>query len=121
MEKLIRILLVEDDLAWQQGISDLLGSDTRFELAGIADNYQDALHIYRDTQPDAALLDWQIRGDRDGMAVGQALLQAGLPSERIIVISGADPSAIPRHPFLYVPKSRVPEELLSLLITVTIN
>lgn len=121
MEKLTRILLVEDDPAWQQGISDLLSSDARFELVGIADNYQDAMQLYRDKQPDAALLDWQIRGERDGMAVGQALLQAGLPSERMIVISGADPGSIPRHPFLYVPKSRVPEELLSLLITVTIN
>ena len=79
------------------------------------------MQLYSRTQPDAVLLDWQINGIKDGIDVGKDILAKGLPSERIILISGANPSSIPKHPFLYIPKSRLADELLSLLDSVTIN
>lgn len=117
----IRVLLVEDEPLWQQGVEALLGSDPRFELIGTADQYEEALRLFADTRPEAVLLDWKIKGSRDGLAVGEQLLTEGLPPERIILISGSEPSSIPSHPFLFVPKSRIASELLPLLESVTIN
>lgn len=117
----VRILLIEDEPNWQLGIGELLSTDPRFELVGMADNYRDAIQAYQQKQPQAVLLDWQIRGEQDGLDIGHAFLQAGLPSERIVLISGANPSSIPKHPFLYVPKNRLYDELLPLLASVTIN
>lgn len=117
----VRVLLVEDEPLWQQGIQSLLASDPRFVLAGVADQYEQALALYREIQPGVVLLDWKIRGERDGLAVGEQLLLQGLPAERIIVISGSSPSLIPAHPFLFVPKSQIAGDLLPLMISVTIN
>lgn len=117
----IRILLVEDETPWQEGIAALLSSDFRFRLVGIADNFDEALEAYEEQHPDMVLLDWKIQGARDGLAVGNALLEKGLPAERIILISGSSPSSIPPHPFLYIPKLQIGDDLIPLLASVTIN
>ena len=121
MKPPIRILLVEDETPWQEGIAALLSTDFRFRLIGIADHYEEALHLYNEQQPDVVLLDWKIKGAQDGLAVGNALLERGLPPERIILISGSSPSSIPTHPFLYIPKNQIGDELLTLLASVTIS
>lgn len=121
MNSPIRILLVEDESLWQEAIAVLLSSDFRFRLVGIADNFEEALQLYDEQQPDVVLLDWKIQGEQDGLAVGNALLSKGLSPERMVLISGSSPSSIPTHPFLYIPKNRIGDELLPLLASVTIN
>lgn len=106
---------------WQQGIDILLSSDPRFLLIGVVDHFEAALERFAETRPEVVLLDWKIKGSRDGLEVGSQLLEEGLPPERIILISGSEPSSIPSHPFLFVPKSRIGSELLGLLVSVTIN
>jgi len=117
----IRILLVEDEPLWQQGVRSLLEADGRFELIGVAESFDEALDEFAEKKPEAVLLDWKIKGSRDGMDVGHKLLEEGLPAERIILISGSDPGMIPAHPFLFVPKSRIGSDLVGLLASVTIN
>jgi DNA-binding NarL/FixJ family response regulator len=117
----IRILLVEDDPQWQAGIRALLMTDTRFELSEIADHFEEAMTAFQTVRPSAVLLDWKIKGDKDGLAVGEAMLDAGMPPERIILISGSPAGSIPSHPFLYVPKHRLVEDLIPLLRSVTIT
>jgi DNA-binding NarL/FixJ family response regulator len=121
MESPIRVLLVEDEPLWQVGVEGLLASDSRFELVGVADDYDAALKTFAERHPQVVLLDWKIKGDRDGLAVGNRLLNEGVPPERIVLISGSEPTSIPPHPFLFVPKSRIASELLPLLESVTIN
>ncbi len=121
MQNPVRILLVEDEPLWQQAIQDLLATDERFEIIATADNAKDALQAFQQAQPQAILLDWQICGEQDGLEFGHQVLTLGLPPERVILISGANPGTIPKHPFLYVPKKQIPEELLPLLVAVTIN
>lgn len=118
MPDLIKVLLVEDELLWQQGVEALLDSSGHFSLMAVADSYDAAVSAFQKHQPQVVLLDWKIRGERDGLAVGDYLLQAGLPPERIVLISGSTPSSIPPHPFLFVPKSRLSDELLPLLESV---
>jgi DNA-binding NarL/FixJ family response regulator len=119
MNKVIQILLIEDDPTWQDGIKTLLSSAPQFELSAIAKDYDTAIEAYNAKQPEAILLDWQILGEKDGIEVGEELIRKGLPPERIILISGANPSSIPKHPFLYVPKSQIYNDLLPLLISIT--
>jgi DNA-binding NarL/FixJ family response regulator len=121
MPKPIPILLVEDDPQWQTAIQSLLEADTRFQLAATADCYETALTAFQQVQPKVVLLDWKIKGEQDGLAVGDSLQKAGIPPERIILISGSSPSSIPAHPFLYVPKTRLANELIPLIASVTIN
>lgn len=108
----VSILLVEDEPTWQAGFRALLEAEPRFSLVGVADCYDDAVALFDAHSPDVVLLDWQIAGPQDGIAVGNALLAKGLPSHRIVLVSGADPGSIPRHPFLAVPKTRVAEDLV---------
>lgn len=121
MTKSIPILLVEDDPQWQAAIQALLASDSRFQVAATADHYEAALAAFYETHPEIILLDWKIKGDQDGLAIGAALQQAGVPPERMILISGSSASSIPAHPYLYVPKSRLANELVPLIASVTIN
>ncbi len=120
MSETVRILLVEDEPLWQQGIDILLAAEPRFELADVAEDYDTALARFHEHRPGVVLLDWKIRGPRDGLEVGRQLLEEGFPPERIILVSGSDPSSIPSHPFLFVPKHRLASELLPLLESVTI-
>ncbi|HEY9687063.1 MAG TPA: response regulator [Coleofasciculaceae cyanobacterium] len=121
MSQPVRILLVEDEPLWQLGIESLLETDPRFELAAVADHFEAAMQAFTEKLPEVVLLDWKLKGTRDGLELGAQLLNSGLPPERIILISGSEASSIPSHPFLFVPKSRIADELLPLLESVTIN
>ena len=112
---------MEDEPLWQEGIRAILATDPRFKLVDIAEDYPSALDAFQSHKPQVILLDWKIKGDQDGLAVGETILQQGVPPERIILISSSQASSIPGHPFLHIPKTRLSEELLPLLISVTIH
>ncbi len=117
----IPILLVEDEPLWQKAVQDLLATNAHFALSAICEDFDAAMKAFQDVRPQMALLDWQIKGLKDGLAVGDALLQKGLRPEQIVLISGSSPSSIPPHPFLYIPKNRISEDLMPLLESVTIH
>lgn len=115
----IRVLLVEDEPLWQEGIRSLLESNGRYHLVGVAEDFESVLNYFQIFHPQMVLLDWKIRGEQDGLAVGAWLMEQGVPPEHIVLISSSSPSSIPRHPFLHVPKSRLSGDLLPLLESVT--
>lgn len=117
----IRVLLVEDEPLWQEGIKSLLESAPHYVLAGTADDFESALTLFGAQKPQLVLLDWKIKGQRDGLAVGEAMLAQGFRPEQVILISSSSPSSIPSHPFLHIPKSRLAKDLLPLLNAVTIG
>jgi len=119
--KTIKILLVEDDPFWQEGIQSLLNDHSDFRLVETVDNYEAALDAFERLNPDCVLLDWKIKGDRDGLCVGNALLEKGFVQERIIVISGSPVSSIPKHSFWSVGKPQIASDLIPLLESVTKN
>jgi response regulator of citrate/malate metabolism len=118
MVSLIPVLIVEDDPHWQAGIQVLLQESGRFQAVSTVDHYEAALTAFVQYQPQLVLLDWQIVGEKDGLDVGHKLLQLGLPSHQIILISAASPQSIPKHPFLYIPKNQISNQLLPLLDSV---
>ena len=111
----VRILLVEDEPLWQEGIRALLQSQGRYALVGVAEDFQSAVRCFQAESPQIVLLDWKIQGSQDGLAVGAWLMEQGILPEHIVLISSSSPSLIPEHPFIHVPKSRLSDELLPLL------
>jgi response regulator of citrate/malate metabolism len=119
--KTLAVLLVEDDPIWQEGIEALLSDHPYLKLAATADNYDEAMAAFERVHPQIVLLDWKIKGQRDGIMVGQALLKKGMSPEQMVVISGSPPSSVPQHPFLSIGKTRIASDLLPLLESVTKN
>ncbi len=115
MVSLIPVLIVEDDPHWQVGIRALLEQTHRFQAVSTVDHYEEALEAFMQHQPQLVLLDWQIVGEKDGLDIGHKLLQLGMSSHQIVLISAANPQSIPSHPFLYIPKNQISDQLLPLL------
>lgn len=107
----LRVLLVEDEPMWQQGIAALLETDPEIELLSIVDNADDAEVFVAAEHPDVVLVDWKIKGPRDGLELARSLAQQ-LPVERIILVTGSPVEQIPEHSYGYVPKSRIASELI---------
>ncbi len=110
--KLTRVLLVEDEPLWQEGIRSLLSLEGNMELVGVADTFEAGLATYESMKPDVVLLDWKLAGERDGLELGEALARAGHAPERLILVSGSDRSLIPANPYGFVPKPRIASMLV---------
>lgn len=115
----LKIMLVEDEVMWQEGIRALLSTRDNWHLVAIADEYEHALSAFSESNPDVVLLDWKIKGEQDGLAVGAALTDRGFPPERVILVSGSDPSLIPDNPYSYVPKHLIGNQLTDMIQRVT--
>ncbi len=112
----IKVLLVEDELMWQQGIAALLGLESEIELVDVVDNADDAEVFFDAHQPDIILIDWKIRGMRDGLELAKALSEK-ISTERMILVTGSPPEQIPPHPYGYVPKPKIATDLVSQILT----
>ncbi len=108
---MIKVLLVEDEVLWQQGVAALLMTESDMELAGTVDNADDGEVFFEAIQPDVVLIDWKIRGSRDGMELARTL-ERKLSPKRMILVTGSPAEQIPEHPYFYVPKSRIASDLV---------
>jgi len=111
----LTVLIVEDEPLWQQGLVQLLATDKRFAVVGIADSYLKGLSAFVAHQPNVVLVDWKLIGEEDGLALAYALMMRGVPSSHIILVSGSDKSLIPDNPFTHVPKAKMAQHLLPAL------
>ena len=82
-----RLLLVEDDAAVREGLSELLSS--RYEVATAAD-FDDGLHAARTERPDLVLSDRFLPGG-DGLALIEALGRDPLTEGTPVILLTADP------------------------------
>ena len=108
----IKVLLVEDEPLWQQGIAALLDLEDDMLLEGVAESYNEAITVYSKVNPDIVLLDWKILGAKDGLDVAKTLFEQGHPKEKLILVSGSSRDLIPDLWFSFVPKP----EIASLLV-----
>lgn len=73
MEK-ITVLILEDEPLVAASLAASL-QQFGYSVVGTAANGEKALQLFRDTNPDLAILDIQIKGSMNGVEVGKAMLQ----------------------------------------------
>lgn len=66
----IKVGIVEDEMLIAIGISDALAG-LGYDVAGIANNYTEAMDMIRQEKPDILLLDIQLSGHKDGIDVAK--------------------------------------------------
>jgi CheY-like chemotaxis protein len=111
-----RILIVEDEALVAAELEFTL-EEAGFEVAGWATDSAEALALAESARPDLALVDIQLRGGDDGVALAQRLSALGLG---IVFLSAqADPATVARAGAVphraYVRKPYRQEELFAAL------
>ena len=86
--KLIKILLVDDQPLFREGLRTLLSVQSDFEIAGEAGNGEEAIKLARTLQPAVVLMDLQMPV-LDGVAATRCL-KAEQPDCRVIVLTTFD-------------------------------
>jgi DNA-binding NarL/FixJ family response regulator len=88
----IRILLVDDDELFRDGLQTILSIQPDFEIVGEADNGQTALQLATTLLPDVVLMDVQMPL-MDGLTATHRL-KANYPCCRIIVLTTFDANGL---------------------------
>ena len=71
----IRVVLVEDNQVFREGLELVLGLRSDIEIVGAAEDGSDAVELARDLRPDVVLMDYRLPG-MDGVEATAAVLQA---------------------------------------------
>jgi DNA-binding NarL/FixJ family response regulator len=71
----IRVVLVEDNQVFREGLELVLGLRTDIEIVGAAEDGLEAIELARDLRPDVVLMDYRLPG-MDGVEATAAVLGA---------------------------------------------
>jgi DNA-binding NarL/FixJ family response regulator len=75
VEQQIRLVLVEDNQVFREGLELVLGLDSGIEIVGAAEDGVEAVELVRELRPDVVLMDYRLPG-MDGVEATAALLDA---------------------------------------------
>jgi DNA-binding NarL/FixJ family response regulator len=81
-----KVMIVDDHPIVRQGLKAAIDAQSDFEIAGEADNADDAISAVEMLGPDIVLLDIRLKGSRSGVDVATALKQAK-PKIKIAVLT----------------------------------
>jgi DNA-binding NarL/FixJ family response regulator len=84
----IRVLCVDDHPLIRKGIASILDFESDMQLAGEAENGQQAVVLFRELRPDVVLMDIRMP-ELDGIAATQMIRQE-FPDARIIALTSYD-------------------------------
>lgn len=82
----VRVLLVDDDRLFLEGLARLVGVNAEFAVVGVARTAARAITVARRARPDVAVIDFKL-ADCDGVALTEELQQS-LPGMRCIILTG---------------------------------
>jgi NarL family two-component system response regulator YdfI len=88
MNRVIRVVVVDDHLVVREGLRLILESSDDFELIGDAGDGASALHLLGQTQPDVVLMDLRMPG-MDGLET-IARIRRGWPQIAIVILTTYD-------------------------------
>ena len=80
----MKILLVDDHPAMRFAIGALLGTPDDMELVGESENAEEALNLVQRNAPDLVIVDLQLKGNRSGIELCQALKSLPDPPKVLI-------------------------------------
>lgn len=106
-----KILILEDSFSQAESLRIAL-EDMGYEVAGVVASGAKALKVFREQQPDLAILDIKVFGEMDGIEVGK-IIQAERPIPVIYVTAYDQEFArtIPTHPAAFFGKPYSIEDL----------
>lgn len=87
----MKVFVVEDSPIVQERLLAMLGDLHQVEVAGLADNSDDAIAEILRLRPDAVVLDIKLRGG-SGIEVLKELRRLGSPSATIMLTNHASPT-----------------------------
>lgn len=105
-EDKVKILIVEDEAIVAMGLAASLTNEG-YLVIGMADNAIEAIEIYKSSEPDLVLVDINIIGETDGIALVEKLLQVRqCPVIYLTALSDAETVARMKHtrPSAYLTK-----------------
>ena len=112
------VLIVDDHPLFRRGVVQLLALEPGIQVVGEAGDYDSALKLAREQEPDLTLLDLNLKG-RDGLQILAALKDED-PSRRVVMLTVSDApedlmAAIRAGADGYLLKDSEPETLLERL------
>jgi DNA-binding NarL/FixJ family response regulator len=108
------VLIAEDDPHLRDALAELIGA-SGFEVVGTAANGSDALDVAISTEPDVAVLDYQMPG-MDGVTLAASIAER-LPRTQIIMLTAYDETSLSLEAraagiFAFLVKGSPPSHLL---------
>lgn len=87
MEAPIRVVLVEDNQVFREGLELVLALRAGIEIVGAADDGSEAVELARELRPDVVLMDYRLPG-MDGVEA-TAAVRAAYPGAAVIGLTAA--------------------------------
>lgn len=112
-DRIVQVLIADDQPQVCSALRLMLRQDPDITVVAEAGDADQAILLAATRQPDLVLLDWELRGQRDGSVL--AGLRAARPGLKVIALSGrpeARPAALAAGADVFVSKGDPPEQLL---------
>ena len=87
MEQPIRVVLVEDNQVFREGMELVLGLRSDIEIVGAAEDGTEAVELARELRPDVVLMDYRLPG-MDGVEATAAVI-AAYPEAAVIGLTAS--------------------------------
>ena len=82
----VRVLVVEDEPLYRQGLCSQLSACTGIEVVGAASSGQEAIDLAEELDPDAVLMDIELGGEPNGIRAGQ-IIKSASPLTGMVLLS----------------------------------
>src|SRR5262245_26007822 len=119
-----RVVIVDDHPLFRQGLRQAIAGDSRFEIAGEADNGQTALDMVLERHPDVAVLDINLPR-MNGLELASTLREKKSTARLVILTMLKDEQAFNKALNLgihgFVLKENIADEILNCIAAVSRN